>query len=62
MEKKLKEAYRLRYEYYNFYDNKEHKWHEKYKEHELYDVVVKSLEYDFKQIAEKMPLLIKDIK
>ncbi len=59
-EKQLKDAYRLRYEYYNFYENKEPKWHARYKEHELYQAVVKSFEYDFKEIAEKMPELIKE--
>ncbi len=59
-EKQLKDAYRLRYEYYNFYENKEPKWHERYKEHELYQAVVKSFEVDFKEIAEQMPKLIKE--
>lgn len=55
----LKEAYKLRYEYYNFYENKESKWHEKYKKHKLYDVVVESLEYRFHEIANVMPKLLR---
>jgi len=58
--KLLKDAYRLRYEYYNAYEGKEHKWHEKYKEHHLYKAVIKSFEYDFKQIAAVMPKLIEE--
>lgn len=56
--KLLKQAFALRFEYYNFYENKEDKWHEKYKNHKLYNVVVKSFKYDFKQIAMQMPKLI----
>lgn len=58
----IEEAYRLRYEYYNFYENKETKWHEKYKNHILYDVVVESLNYKFHQIGDVMPKLIEKIK
>ena len=58
----LKEAYRLRHEYYNFYENKESKWHEKYNKHKLYDVVVESLEYRFHEIANIMPELLKKVK
>ena len=54
----LKEAYKLRYEYFNAFENKEFKWHEVYKNHELYEVVVKSFEYNFKEIAAVMPKLI----
>lgn len=60
-EKLIKDAYRLRFEYYNSFEGKEEKWHEKYKSHELYKVVVKSFEYDFKKIAEVMPKLIEEI-
>lgn len=60
MEQLLKEAYRLRFEYYNGFDNKQEKWHTKYKKHELYDTVVKSFEYDFKQIGLEMPKLIEE--
>lgn len=56
--KLLKQAFALRFEYYNFYENKEDKWHKKYKNHKLYNVVVKSFKYDFKQIAMQMPKLI----
>ena len=56
-----KEAYKLRYEYYNLYVNKESKWHEKYKNHQLYDVVVESFKYKFHEIAEEMPKLLKKI-
>lgn len=59
MENLLKEALRLRFEYYNLYENKEDKWHKKYENHDLYKVVVKSFKYDFKQIAQKMPELLK---
>ena len=58
MEKRLKEALKLRFMYYNIYENKEDKWHEKYKGHDLYSVVVKSLDYDFKEIALMMPKLL----
>lgn len=54
----LKEAYRLRFEYYNFFENKESKWHEKYKNHELYHIVIESFNYDYKQIGVIMPKLI----
>ena len=40
------------------YESKEDIWHKKYKEHNLYNVVVKSFEYDFKEIAEMMPKLL----
>jgi hypothetical protein len=58
MENQLKTALRLRFEYYNTYDGKENIWHERYKGHGLYDVVLKSFEYDFKEIGEMMPKLI----
>ncbi len=57
-----KEAYRLRNEYYNLYENKEAKWHEKYQSHRLYDTVVESFQYKFHQIGEKMPILIEKLK
>ena len=58
----LREAYKLRYEYYNFYENKEIKWHEKYNKHKLYNVVVESLEYRFHEIGNVMPELLKKSK
>jgi len=60
MEKLLKEALKLRFMYYNIYENKEDIWHEKYKGHDLYSVVVKSLEYDFKDIGLMMPKLLEE--
>lgn len=60
MEKRLKEALKLRFMYYNIYENKENIWHEKYKSHDLYSVVVKSLDYDFKEIALMMPKLLEE--
>ncbi|MDD2888341.1 MAG: hypothetical protein PHY66_11090 [Aliarcobacter sp.] len=60
MEKQLKEALKLRFMYYNIYENKEDIWHEKYKGHDLYSIVVKSLEYDFKEIALMMPKLLEE--
>jgi hypothetical protein len=60
MEKLLKEALKLRFMYYNIYENKEDIWHEKYKGHDLYPVVVKSLEYDFKDIGLMMPKLLEE--
>jgi hypothetical protein len=60
MEKQLKEALKLRFMYYNIYENKEDIWHEKYKGHDLYNVVVKSLEFDFKEIALIMPKLLEE--
>ena len=59
MEQLIKDAYRLRYEYYNTFEGKESQWHEQYNKHKLYEVVVKSFEYDFKQIGQVMPELIK---
>lgn len=53
-----KEAYKLRYEFYNLYENKEIKWHEKYKKHHLYEVVVESFNYKFNEIAVEMPKLL----
>jgi hypothetical protein len=58
MEKHLKDALKLRFMYYNTYENKENIWHERYKGHDLYDVVVKSLVYDFKEIGVMMPKLL----
>ncbi|MDZ7819220.1 MAG: hypothetical protein U5K55_11725 [Aliarcobacter sp.] len=60
MKKLLKEALKLRFMYYNIYENKEDIWHEKYKGHDLYSVVVKSLEYDFKEIGLMMPKLLEE--
>ncbi|MGA1932915.1 hypothetical protein ACH5BF_09390 [Arcobacter sp. YIC-464] len=53
---------RLRFEYYNLYENKEQKWHKKYEGHKLYEVVVKSFEYDFKDIGLMMPKLLAKYK
>lgn len=61
-QKLIKEAYKLRYEYYNFYENKKSKWHEKYKKHDLYLTVTKSFEYKFHEIGTVMPKLIKNLK
>ena len=58
MKNQLKTALRLRFEYYNLYGGKEDIWHKKYEEHNLYNVVVKSFEYDFKKIGEMMPKLL----
>lgn len=58
MEEKLKIALRLRFEYYNTFEGKEDIWHKKYKNNELYEVVVKSFAYDFKEIGNMMPKLI----
>lgn len=58
----LKEAYKLRFEFYNLYVDKEPKWHQKYKNHQLYDVVTKSFDYKFNEIGEKMPKLLKTIE
>ncbi len=59
MEERLKTALKLRFEYYNLYEGKELKWHERYNQHELYSIVVKSFAYDFKEIGEIMPKLLK---
>ena len=59
MEVKLKKSLQMRFEYYNLYEKKEHKWHGKYRNHDLYNVVLESLEYDFKDIALLMPKLLK---
>ncbi|WP_375723700.1 hypothetical protein LXN10_14490 [Arcobacter sp. KX21116] len=56
-----KEAYRLRFEYYNLYENKELKWHEKYKNHQLYNVVVEGFKYRFHEIAQEMPKLLQKL-
>lgn len=58
-EEKLKEAYKLRYEYFNLFVDKEDKWHNKYKNHDLYTIVQESFNYDFKEIGEIMPKLLK---
>lgn len=58
----LKEALKLRFEYYNIYEGKEDKWHKKYIENELYDLVVESFKYDFKDIATVMPKLIEEFE
>ncbi|MFA7570267.1 MAG: hypothetical protein WCY75_03335 [Sulfurimonadaceae bacterium] len=57
-----KVAYHLRYEYYNVYENKESKWHEKYKHHRLYPVVVESFNYRFHEIGQIMPTLLEKLK
>ncbi|WP_258237501.1 MULTISPECIES: hypothetical protein [Arcobacteraceae] len=63
MKDKLTIALKLRFEYYNIYEDKEESWHKKYKYHKLYKVVVKSFEYDFKDIAKIMPkLLLEEFK
>ncbi len=62
MEEKLKISLRLIFEYFNTFEGKEDIWHKKYKEHELYDIVVKSFEYDFKKIGEMMPKLLEQGK
>ena len=56
------EAYKLRYEFYNLYVNKESKWHEKYKNHQLYEIVVEGFKYRFHEIGEVMPQLLKKIQ
>ena len=62
MTNQLKTALQLRFEYYNLYEGKEYIWHEKYIEHDLYNVVVKSFNYDFKEIGEMMPKLLEQGK
>lgn len=57
-EELTKEAYKIRFEYFNIYEDKENKWHEKYKNHDLYSIVVKSLKYNYKEIGLMMPKLI----
>ena len=58
----INEALKLRFEYYNVYASKEEKWHKKYKEHSLYNVVIKSFKYDFKDIGIMMPKLLADVE
>jgi len=58
----LREAYKLRYEYYNLYEKKEFRWHDKYNKHRLYNIVVKSFDYKFNQIGEVMPKLLENLK
>ena len=60
-EKLEKEAYKLRFEYFNLYENKETKWHEKYRNHDLYNIVVKSLDYRFHEIGNVMPKLLEEL-
>jgi len=62
MEKQLKEAYKLRNEFYNLYENKEEKWHQKYKAHPLYEIVVESFNYRFHEIGQIMPTLLQKEK
>ncbi|XOB60796.1 hypothetical protein ACMC56_09270 [Campylobacterota bacterium DY0563] len=57
-EELTKEAYKIRFEYFNIYEDKENRWHEKYKNHRLYSLVVKSLKYNYKEIGLMMPKLI----
>jgi hypothetical protein len=61
-EKLIKEAYTLRYQFFNLYENKENKWHEKYKDHQLYEIVVESFDYKFHEIADTMPKLLEKLK
>ena len=56
------EAFKLRNEFYNKYQNNEEKWHEKYKNHHLYGVVVESFKYRFQEIAQIMPKLLEKLK
>lgn len=58
----LKEAYKLRFEYFNLYETKQNRWHEKYKNHKLYETVKHSFKYDYKQIGQMMPKLIEEYK
>ena len=58
----LEEAYKLRFEYYNIYENNQYKWHEKYKNHILYEVVKNSFDYSYKEIGAVMPKLIEKIQ
>ncbi|RXJ78833.1 hypothetical protein CRV03_02040 [Arcobacter sp. F155] len=60
-EKLEKEAYKLRFEYFNLYEDKETKWHEKYRNHDLYNIVVKSLDYRFHEIGQVMPKLLEEV-
>ncbi len=60
LEKDLQEAYKLRFEFFNLYENKEERWHKKYSNHKLYTTVVKSFQYNFSQIGVKMPQLIEE--
>lgn len=62
MGNRLKTALSLRFEYYNLYATKEKDWHKKYKNHDLYKVVVKSFKYDFKEIAKMMPKLLEEFE
>lgn len=62
MENNLRTAFNLRFIYYNFYENKEKEWHEKYKNHSLYSAVVKSFEYDFKDIGKLMPKILEEFE
>ncbi|RXJ86481.1 hypothetical protein [Arcobacter sp. CECT 8985] len=59
-EKLLTEAYKLRFEYFNLYENKQEKWHQKYKNHKLYELVNCSFDYNYRQIGQEMPKLIKN--
>ncbi len=61
-EELLKEAFSLRYHFFNTYENKENKWHEKYKDHQLYEIVIESFDYKFHEIANTMPKLLQKIK
>lgn len=62
LEKDLAEAYRLRFEFFNLYENKEERWHKKYSHHPLYTLVIKSFEYQFAEIGLKMPKLIEEFR
>ena len=60
LEKDLQEAYKLRFEFFNLYENKEERWHKKYSYHPLYSLVIKSFQYQFSEIGVKMPQLIEE--
>ena len=62
LEQDLKEAYRLRFEFFNLYENKEKRWHQKYSHHHLYPLVIESFKYPFSEIGVQMPKLIEELK
>lgn len=62
MNNNLQTALKLRFEYYNIYENKEDLWHKKYKNHHLHSVIVESFDYDFKDIAKIMPKLLEEFE
>lgn len=49
---------KIRFEFYNIYENKEEEFYKKYKENEFFNIVKESFNFSFKEIGIEMPKLI----